>query len=94
MHCGQWGYEKSIDKDMFLYVLTNIGKSESIMHCGRWGYENSIDKDMFFILKNIGKSESIMHSKCNQRSGLLWTFFGDNSSLNQIIKFRFFCFCF
>ena len=39
MHCGQWGYEKSIDKDMFLYVLTNIGKSESIMHCGRWGYE-------------------------------------------------------
>ena len=43
MHCGQWGYEKSIDKDMFLYVLTNIGcKSESIMHCGRWGYEKSI----------------------------------------------------
>ena len=47
MHCGQWGYEKSIDKDMFLYVLTNIGKSESIMHCGRWGYEKLIDKDMF-----------------------------------------------
>jgi hypothetical protein len=49
MHCGQGGYEKSIDKDIF--ILTNIGKSESIMHCGRWGYEKLIDKDMFLYLK-------------------------------------------
>ena len=37
MHCGWWGYEKSIDKDM-LY-LDIIGKSERIMHCGWVGYE-------------------------------------------------------
>ena len=36
----------------------------------------------------IDSPEFLLEPKCNQRSGSLWKFCGDNSSLNQIIKFR------
>jgi len=43
----------------------------------------------FFLLHSfVFYWNRILETKCNQRSGLLWTFCGNNSSLKNMINFR------